>query len=78
MLVRWSGWLGRSSHEGTGIDVQCRCNLQDVVQREVVQTSLDLANVGPVQLRVLRQFFLAQAEVDAAFSYSPVELASRR
>ena len=58
------------------ITVQPLGYTHDVVQAEVALTTLDLADVGPVQLAALSQLFLGQSQLLAAQAYPPAELAS--
>ena len=64
------------SHQLPWITFQALGYTHDVVQAEVALATLNLADVGPVQLAALSQLFLGQSQLLAAQAYPPAELAS--
>jgi hypothetical protein len=63
--------------EFAGVDTEDFRQLEDVVQGGVALSPLDLAEVTPMQARLLRQLLLAPPELMTARADSFAELACR-
>lgn len=64
----------QTSHQLPGIAVQALGDAHDVVQAEVALATLDLADVGPVQVAALGQLFLGQLQLFTAQAHPSAEL----
>ena len=63
-------------HQLPWVALQTLGDAHDVVQAEVALATLDLADVGPVELAALSQLLLGQFQLLAAQAHPPAELTS--
>src|SRR5579859_1051768 len=77
ILLRRSARSPQTPDQVAGVDAEHLGQLEDVVQRGVALSPLDLAHVTPVEARLLRELLLALAELVTPFADPFTELARR-